>query len=388
VKRFRPSGAIAKSTVRADFAADFNQNTGLPVAVGAWGFATLVPGRYNRTRQMKLAVLNPRGRDPEQHFPDGAGDPDEKNHAPVNYHAFAACTGGGFYRKETSIPVEENSVLLLLRSDLQTSRQGLIELRRGGKKVAVAFKEAGTFQIADLLAQPSRLRLFQEICRRAHGAIATTPDLTQFYRSAGVPSVEFIPTPYPVEDPRWDFSRPDDERRGIFLGTREFGTVSRNHLAALLTIRPLAEALQEPVTVINDDGWRGRRLLKSLRWPDELLRTVEQRLPYPRYLELIARHKLVFQLDASGVPGQVAGDALLCRIPCVGGDGATERLVFPTTCGYGRGSEQLFDIAARLMEHPHDRARVVEESLSLARERLSFAKAHDRLTEFFARVGH
>lgn len=335
---------------------------------------------------MKLAVLNPGGRDPEQHFPDGAGDPDEKNHAPVNYHAFAACTGGTFFRKESSIPLEQKSVLLLLRSDLQTSRQALIELRRAGKKVVVAFKEAGTFQIAALLAKPSRLRLFQDLCRRAHGAIATTPDLTQFYRGAGVPLVEFIPTPYPVEDPRWDFSRPEEGRRGIFLGTREFATASRNHLAALLTIRPLAEALQEPVTVFSD-GWRGRRLLESLRWPDDLLRSVDQRLPYPRYLELIARHKLIFQLDASGVPGQVAGDALLCRIPCVGGDGATERLVFPTTCGHGRGRDQLFDIAARLIEHPHDRAQVVEESLSLAKERLSFATTRDRLTEFFERIG-
>ena len=42
---------------------------------------------------MKLAVLNPKGRDPEQHFPDGAGAPDDTQHAPVNFHAFAACTG-------------------------------------------------------------------------------------------------------------------------------------------------------------------------------------------------------------------------------------------------------------------------------------------------------
>lgn len=42
----------------------------------------------------------------------------------------------------------------------------------------------------------------------------------------------------------------------------------------------------------------------------------------------MARHKIVLQLDRSHVPGQVAGDALLCRIPCVGGDGAIERITF------------------------------------------------------------
>src|SRR5678816_209060 len=255
---------------------------------------------------MKLAVLNPAGRDPEQHFPDGAGRPDEGKHPPVNYHAFAACTEGAFFRKESAIPSDQSSVLLLLRGDLRASKQAAIELRRSGKHVAVALKEAGTFQVAALLSTSATLRLFQDICRRVHAAIATTSELTQLYRAADVPVVEFIPTPYPIEDRRWDFSRPEEERRGIFLGTREFALPSRNHQAALLIIRPLAEALGEPVTVFNDDGWRGRRLLTSLRWPEALLRVVDRRLPYPRYLELMARHKIVFQLDASGVPGQVA----------------------------------------------------------------------------------
>jgi hypothetical protein len=29
------------------------------------------------------------------------------------------------------------------------------------------------------------------------------------------------------------------------------------------------------------------------------------------------------------VPGQVAGDAALCGVPCVGGDGAVDRLLLP-----------------------------------------------------------
>ena len=51
---------------------------------------------------MKLAVLNPGGRDPQQSFPDGAGTPDEKLHPPVNYHAFAACTGSSVTKKDKS----------------------------------------------------------------------------------------------------------------------------------------------------------------------------------------------------------------------------------------------------------------------------------------------
>ena len=335
--------------------------------------------------QLKLAVLNPKGRDAAQDFPDGAGAPADAVHPPVNFHAFAACTGGGFFRDDRAIPADTNAVLLLLRHDLKASRQALLELRRAGKTIIVSFKEAGAFQIAALLAKPDKFTLFREICQRADAALATTPDSLPLYVSAGVRGAEFIPTPYPVEDERWDFVTPLEERRGIFTGTREFCTPSRNHLAALLAIKPIAESMMEPVTVFNGDGWRGRRLIARLGFSEGHLKVIEKPLPYPRYLRLMAKHKLVWQLDASAVPGQVAGDALLCRVPCVGGNGTTERLVFPDLCGHGRGTEQLFDIAARLIEHPHDCAGVIERAFALARERLSYGIVAKQLAEFFVR---
>ena len=53
------------------------------------------------------------------------------------------------------------------------------------------------------------------------------------------------------------------------------------------------------------------------------------------------------------MPGQVAGDALLCRIPCVGGDGAVERIAFPKTCGEGRTISEIGSIALDLLKN-HD----------------------------------
>ncbi len=331
----------------------------------------------------RLAVLNPGGNDADQWFPDGAGVPDEKVHAPVNYHAFAACTRGGFHKKNSAIPKEQKAVLMLIRRDLKACTSAMIELRRSGRTVLVALKEAGSMQVAELLNSKSRLQLFQEICGRASGAIATTQELVPIFRAAGAYNTEFIPTPYPVEDERWNFSIPAEERRGIFLGTREFDVSSRNHLAALLTIRPMAEAMGEPVTVFNVDGWSGRRMLRQLRYPEGLLNVIEGRMPYPRYLKLMAKHKLVFQLDASAVPGQVAGDALLCRIPCVGGNGATERLVFPDLCGHGRTPEYLFDAAARLLEHSHDCEAAVKEALDRANLCLGFTPVARQLAGFY-----
>jgi hypothetical protein len=335
---------------------------------------------------MKLAVLNPGGRDPEQHFPDGAGAPDERVHAPVNFHGYAACTSGTFCRRDDALPAEAEGVLLLVRQDLKSARQAIIEIRaRRRLPIVISLKECGLSQFAATFAKASRVRLFQEICARADAALATTEELLPIYRGAGVREVEFIPTPYPVEDERWNFSHPVEERRGIFLGTRELKVPSRNHLAALITLKPLVEAMFEPLTVINTDGWRGRRLLAQLGFGEGLLRVVEGRLPYPAYLRLMASHKLVFQLDAGAVPGQVAGDALLCRIPCLGGNGTIERLVFPEWCGHGRSHEQLFDMAARLLEHPYDSEAAVEEALDRAKGVVSYAAAARRLDNLFGR---
>ncbi len=333
---------------------------------------------------MKLAVLNPGGNDPTQLFPDFAGPPDEQRHAPVNYHAFAACTGGGFFCRAGDIPSDIRAVLVLIRHDLRSARRAIIELRRAKKCVAIAWKEAGAMQLAAQLAPPGKVPLFREICERCDGAIATTPDLVPLFHAMGVSRAEHIPTPYPIDDERWDFSLREQEPRGIFLGTREFDVPSRNHLAALLLVKRLAEGMGEPVTVFNLAGWRGRRQLRSLGYADGMLRVVATRLPYPKYLRAVSKHRFVFQLDASGVPGQVAGDALLARVPCVGGNGAIDRLAFPDLCGLNRNHEALFDLAARLLEHPHDCATAVADALGNAHSVLSFEKGRTALEKFFA----
>ena len=333
---------------------------------------------------MKVGVLNPRGNDPDQTFPDFAGKPDERFHAPVNYHGFAACTGGGFYRDANSIPDDTRAVILLLTHDLGRAKMAITRLRREKKIVALAWKEAGAHQVAQQLATPQNVELFRDLCGRSDGAIATSPDLVPLFLAAGVPRAEFIPTPYPVEDSRWDFRRPDEEKRGVLIGTRELFTPARNHLAALILICRLAEGMGEPVTVFNFDGWRGRRILRKLGYGEGMLRIIEKRLSYPTWLRAVAKHRFNFQLDSSTVPGQVAGDALLARVPCIGGYGSTERLAFPDLCGWGRTHEQLFDLAARLFEHPQACAEHVERAAEHAAATLSFTRVAEALRTFFA----
>src|SRR5438309_2799833 len=302
----------------------------------------------------RLTVLNPGGYDPEQQF-RGVLAPGEGAHPPINFHAFAACTHGAFHQNPRHAIVENTPVLLLLRGDFRASERTLGDLKKHGRTVVVSLKETGLHQIAQQSCDRARLSRFMKILAQADGCIATTPEAAEIYRRARCKhdpaTVAFIPTPYPIEDRQWNFSVPPDEQAGIFIGTREWDVPSRNHFAALLVARQLCEVTGEPVTVVNLDGRRAGRLLSELKFPDGKLRVIEKRKPYADYLREIARHKIVLQLDRSRVPGQVAGDALLCRTICVGGDGAIERIAFAKFCGEGRTSEQLSTIALELLKN-------------------------------------
>ena len=345
--------------------------------------------RSQPAENFRLTVLNPSGRDPEQQF-HSLPAPGEGAHPPINFHAFAACAFGAFHRDARPAIAENTPVLLLLRSDFRASERALADLKKQGRTVVVSLKETGLHQIAQQLCEPGKLSRFMKIVGEANGCIATTPQAAEIYqgvRSKRDPAtVAFVPTPYPIEDERWNFSVPAAKQSGIFIGTREWDVPSRNHLVALLVARHLCEATDEPVTAVNLDGYKGRRLFGELKFPDGKLRLIEKSKSYTDYLRDVARHKIVFQLDRSHVPGQVAGDALLCRIPCVGGDGAVERIAFPKTCGEGRTMSEIGSIALDLLKN-HDLCEtIVRESKEHARTRLSFEIVRSQLAKFFAQL--
>jgi hypothetical protein len=339
--------------------------------------------------RFRVTVLNPAGRDPEQKFDELPG-PDEGGHPPINFHGFAACTLGAFHFNPRRAMAEATPVLLLLSSDFRASERALRDLKKEGRTVAVSLKETGLHQIAQQLCDRAKLLRFMKILAEADGCIATTPEAAEIYQRArwkcDPATVAFIPTPYPIENDRWNFSFRAAEQSGIFVGTREWDVPSRNHFAALLVARQLCESTGEPVTVVNVDGHKARRLLDELRFPEGKLRLIEKRKSYPDYLRDVARHKIVLQIDRSHVPGQVAGDALLCRIPCVGGDGAIERIAFPRISGEGRTMTEIASMALDLLKNADLRAAIVTESQERALERLSFQSVHSQLAKFFDRL--
>ncbi|MEP6603970.1 MAG: hypothetical protein ABJB69_08490 [Spartobacteria bacterium] len=337
----------------------------------------------------KLTVLSPGGRDGAQYF-EQPSDPDSPAHAPVNFHALAACTGGSFHRDLKSALAEKAPILLLLRGNFKATQRALAELKEAKRTVVVSLKETGLHQIAQQLADRGRLARFIDVVAQADGCIATTPEAAEIFRMArakqDAATVVFIPTPYPLEDRQWNMSVPPDQQAGIFVGTREWNVPSRNHAAALLLARQLSETTGESVTVFNFDRGKGRRLLAELKFPPGKLRVIEEQKSYADYLREIAKHKIVLQLDRSRVPGQVAGDALLGRTICVGGDGSIERIAFPGFCSEGRTFDQLGKIASELATNTNARATAIVESQWRAMERLSFSATRKQLETFYSRI--
>jgi hypothetical protein len=329
----------------------------------------------------RLAVLNPAGRDPEQHFAEEIRV-SQKSHAPVNFHAYAACTYGAVFRETKRAIASGWPVLLLLRGDFRATEWALTELKKAKRPTVVAFKETGMYQIAEQLSEPGRLARFLKVARAADGCIASTPEAAELMRTIRPESVAFIPTPCPLDDENWNWAAAN--RSGIFVGTREFDVPSRNHLAAMLAAKKLSDATKEPVTVFNLERRRGARMIAQIGF--RKIRVHDRRASYRAYLGEVARHKIIFQLDRSRVPGQVAGDALLCRSVCIGGDGATERIAFPETCGESRTTDELIAIAQRLLLNDAERNTLAKRATEIALGQISFAKGRENLARFFAAI--
>lgn len=317
-------------------------------------------------------VLNADGRDPEQSFASGIGGAESSGHAPVNYHAYAACTGGCFFQRTTKALGVSGPVILLARGDLRACVSALRELKASGRRVWIACKEAGRHQVAALLADRVRFARFRDAVHSADGFLASTPWLVPFVRSLGAARAEFVPTPYPLGEPGWDLSRPIAERAGIFVGTREFDVPSRNHLSAVISALALGRAHGCGVTVFCVGGRSDRALLREIEPDPDRLRLIEGKLPYAAYLRVMAGHRIVYQHDRSGVPGQVAGDALLTGTPCVGGDGAVEGIAFPDLCGSGRDVAELEAIAGRLLGEDGSWGEAVDAAAGQAAAQVSF----------------
>jgi len=331
-----------------------------------------------------LHVVNPRGRDSFCDYRQGVGTPGDSTHAPVNYHGYAAASNGVFTPDWKLLP-EQGHVLLLLRRRLPVALRALRSMKKRGRLVLLTWKETAPHQVALQMRRWGNKRKLAALLREADGVMAPSRWAAQYFEDVmaemGLRRPVFeVPTPYPLEQAGWDDARPLGERAGIIVGTREWQVPSRRHEDAIATALQLARPTGTHVTVIHTGNATQReRLLAMADSHSQPIRIVDRLLAYPEWLSLLAEHRLVLQCDASRTPGQVAGDCLLAGLPCAGGNGMIERLVFGRL-GNDDGQPN-HALSFDLLGNDNDWQRIMAEAKQLAHAKVSHSAFRQRWTD-------
>ncbi len=340
-----------------------------------------------------LAVLNPKGRDPFLDYHDGPESYENGVHAPVNFHAYAAATYGAFYNSADELLKQKDrfdAVLVLIRRRTWITLTAVKQLKAAGMRVIVSWKECSHNQVSRQLRNARTIRAYGEILALADGILSPTlawpPRCGSVGQNEFWQKLKFIPTPYPIDFSSWDFSTPTESRIGILIGTREFKTESRNHIQAITRAASLAHEFSIPrVTVINSEKKCGLAMLAELEssFPAGCLRIIKNPLPYLDYMSLLSSHRLLYQMDRSTVPGQVAGDCLLARNICVGGSSSIEKIAFTEYSDDGSiRLKEMFERVAHLLQDEDVMERAIAKSQKRARKKLSFEAITQQLASW------
>ncbi|MEX2579361.1 MAG: hypothetical protein WD342_09905 [Verrucomicrobiales bacterium] len=342
---------------------------------------------------VRLAVLNPGGRDPYLDYREGPDGYSSEVHAPINFHAYAAATYGAFFDSAEHVLRERDrfdAVLVLVRRRCWITLRAVEKLKREGLKVLVAWKECSHSQITRQLGRLRAAEAYGRILELADGIVSPTlawpPRCGSVEQNAFWRKMKFIPTPYPIDFPAWDFSTPVEKRSGIMIGTREFKVEARNHIHSIARAASLAHEFNIPrVTVINTERRSGMKLLREMAkaFPRDCLRIQEARLPYPQYMALLSSHRVVFQMDRSTVPGQVAGDSLMARSICAGGSSTIEKVAFGDFSDDGTiRLKNVFERIAQILYDDNAYVAAIEKSQRAAAKSLTFEAVARQFAEW------
>ena len=336
--------------------------------------------------QQTIHVLNAHGNDPFQGFETKRELAEPANHPPINFHAYPAATNGCFAQFTEQLLNKEGIVIVLLRRRMGRALKAIKKLRRAGFTVWITFKETGAHQIASAMSRMGNRAKLEKCIELADAIVIPSPAARHFFRSVETKDTPLIdlPTPYPVDHAAWSGKGSENQLGdGIMIGTREFNVPSRNHAAAIRIAAQVAAKSRCRLTIINPKGKKHHQQIAKAAGdlPKEQLHLVDKSLPYREYLQLIKSHRVVFQLDTSGVPGQVAGDCLLANTLCVGGNGEVENIAFSdyAITNDDMNQRNWLDILNELMSNDDAYADSLKKSRNTAVSVLSFSAFRQRL---------
>lgn len=298
-----------------------------------------------------LDVIAPRGRDLFIDFAGGVPAPGRGAHPPVNFHGMAAASGGAFHNDVSTVSPDGRAVLVLMTGRADRALAAASALKAAGHPVLATWKECGRHQIRGFFRKPGNEKTFSLLRGFVTAWIASSPAALETLRTRVNDAPVFeLPTPYPVDLPEWRFGTAEpSSHEGLFIGTREWRVPSRRHGSSMkIAARLVRELPGLAVTAVNASGTGGLLRTVGIMGLNPSVSLLHP-MPYHDYLLRMSRNRVVLQRDDSGVPGQVAGDALLAGVPCLGGNGMIDGLAFPHMPGADADDDEVAARALRLL---------------------------------------
>lgn len=225
---------------------------------------------------------------------------------------FFAYNGDNFHKV-----YQYDGIILLVNESPIELMPFVKKLKTMGKIVVVGYHE-GFGDIMTKLGHPSYdvwFRELKELVTESNAYWNVIPSASSVFLSLFRKPVLNVLHGVPLNE--WDHGliKPIEEREGIFVATRTFDQrLGRNHIAALAVADLAAHMLQTHVTCITEQPVPD--IVKNF----ERVQILQGPLSYMKWLDVMSQHRVVFHYDCSHTLGQVAMDALLVDVPCLGGN--------------------------------------------------------------------
>ena len=309
---------------------------------------------------------------------------------PLGYIGFAVASHGRIFRTLTDSVADPQPILIVADARLEAAKSAIQTIRNAAanapRRVLLTFVERAMKEIMAELRNPQSMERFKALLNLADGMIVSAPELLGFINSLNVNcQCIHIPAPYPLENPQWDVSLPTNQRSGIFFGDIPFREPDRNMLAWLYAAAEIAAKTGHHLSIFSTPGFSQGPTAAQLGLSAPMFTQIPA-CDYGSYLQHLASHRIVIKPNSLDGVSNVAGDALLSRIICVGGEGTLERVAFRESCGSGRSSDNIRAIAESLLTDDAFYDRQVEKSQQIAMQSMSFGAVNARLEEFLHRL--
>jgi|GEM_PF-4236950 len=332
--------------------------------------------------RVRLHVLNLTASNDLGDVADGFWDSSGKEALPIGLHGIALASGGAIHTDLASALSEGEPILVLGSEDLRKTEETLLQIRHQGISSAIAWPDRFVATLT-AAAKGDQAATIGRILAVADLAVCTDKGLMDVFASChdATPRAYF-PSPYPIAHPDWDTIAGVKNRSGVLIGGFPFhnGLESALCRETLQFSVLLAKVCQHKISVFSEISPRLADEMAAAGLEVSEVHIVAEPKTYAEYLEVLGRHSLIVDPSrGSRRMGSLAGDALLTRGICLGGDSDLDTLLFPGLQLSSATPEELRARVVELLNDPLSHAEAVADAARRALAEISFEAARTRV---------